>query len=276
VGLPIHARSVQDAALDVAPGPPHEVPLTPPAGTSAPDPAPETLIAEQIAFYRADASAYESWRVSVFERGGGGAFGEVCRRDRARALAALERAPLRGHVLELAAGTGAFTPALLARADRVTAVDASPESLRIARSSLAGFGDRVSFVEADVFSWRPPRRYDGVCFSYWLSHVPPSRFESFWRQVADALAPGGRVCFVDAARSSLSFSDRDEAGYGERDDLERQVSVRELAGRSYRVVKVVHEPAELEARLAQLGWQATVQRGEISLWGSAARARSGP
>ena len=58
---------------------------------------------------------------------------------------------------------------------------------------------RVRFVEADLFAWRPDRRYDAVFFGFWLSHVPLERFDGFWALVADCLAPGGRVCFVDDA-----------------------------------------------------------------------------
>jgi hypothetical protein len=60
-----------------------------------------------------------------------------------------------------------------------------------------GAGARVRFVQADLFGWRPDRRYDVVFFAFWLSHVPPERFESFWALVAECLTPGGRVFFVD-------------------------------------------------------------------------------
>jgi len=40
-------------------------------------------------------------------------------------------------------------------------------------------------------------RYDFVFFRFWLSHVPPSRFEQFWDQLRVTLAPGGTVFFVD-------------------------------------------------------------------------------
>ena len=57
--------------------------------------------------------------------------------------------------------------------------------------------ERVRFIEANIFSWEPDRRYDVVFFGSWLSHVPLERFASFWSMVADCLKPGGRVFFVD-------------------------------------------------------------------------------
>src|SRR3954453_10322403 len=100
-----------------------------------------------------------------------------------------------GHVLELACGPGTWTAQLLESATSVAAVDGAAEMLAVARSRVRD--DRVSFIEADLFSWRPARRYDAVFFGFWLSHVPLSRFEQFWRLVDESLAPGGQVFFVD-------------------------------------------------------------------------------
>jgi demethylmenaquinone methyltransferase/2-methoxy-6-polyprenyl-1,4-benzoquinol methylase len=44
-------------------------------------------------------------------------------------------------------------------------------------------------------------------------------------------------------------------------------------GREFRIVKRFHEPAELQRRLARLGWRAAVRRTAEFLYGSAARAR---
>jgi len=76
-------------------------------------------------------------------------------------------------------------------------VDASPEMLAIAAAQAGS--ERVRFIQADLFAWEPDRRYDVVFFGFWLSHVPPARFESFWALVADCLKPQGRVFFADDA-----------------------------------------------------------------------------
>jgi trans-aconitate methyltransferase len=77
-------------------------------------------------------------------------------------------------VLELACGPAIWTDLLLRRATSLTAVDAAPEMLALAEARV-GEG-RVRFVQADLFSWRPERRYDTVFFGFWLSHVPRERF----------------------------------------------------------------------------------------------------
>lgn len=236
----------------------------------------DELLEEQLEFYRADAAAYETWRVEVFERGRGGAKGAALRRDEERVQDALGRFAPRGRVLELAAGTGRYTAGLLETATRLTAVDASPESLRIARSKLAQhpYAERLRLVEADLFAWQPQDRHDCVFFAYWLSHVPSSRLGDFWRLVDDALAPGGSVFFVDSvARVPLLTSAPlpGQPRYRELDDVEQHVGTRELAGRRYRVVRVLWEPRQLERQLATLGWSACVERGELTLWGRATR-----
>src|SRR3954452_15021188 len=126
------------------------------------------LLAEQIAYYRACAPEYLDGGLDL-----PGAL-EI--------VAALDGFAPAGDVLDLACGPGTWTPRLLQEATTVTAVDAAPEMLAIARKRV-GDDDRVRFVLADLFAWRPDRRYDVVFFGFWLSHVPLERFAAFWALV---------------------------------------------------------------------------------------------
>src|SRR5690348_14859593 len=139
---------------------------------TAPDPR-DPLLAEQLAYYRAVAPEYESHALP----GWGGPEVEA-------ALVAFAPA---GDVLELACGPGMWTEILLRHAASVTAVDGAPEMLARAKERVRE--GRVRFVLADLFSWRPDRRYDVVFFGFWISHVPRDRFEEFWTLVAECLAP---------------------------------------------------------------------------------------
>jgi len=153
-----------------------------------------------------------------------------------------------GSVLELACGPGVWTGQLLRHATEVTAIDASPEMLAIAAARVGD--ERVRFIQADLFAWKPDRRYDVVLFGFWLSHVPAERFASFWSLVAGCLNPGGRVFFADDA-----YRSPDELVEGPSSSTIR----RQLPdGTAYRLVKVPHQPAELERRLRQLGWDIKV------------------
>ncbi len=194
----------------------------------------ERLLAEQAAYYRAVAAEYEHHALPF-------AGGDEL-------AAAIEEFRPAGSVLELACGPGTWTGHLLRHATDVTAVDASPEMLAIA--SARHGGDRVRFVQADIFGWEPDRRYDVVFFGFWLSHVPLELFEQFWSLVADCLSPGGRVLFVDDA-----YRTPDELVEGESSSvIRRQVN----DGTAYRAVKVPHRVAELEDRLTRAGWRVSV------------------
>jgi hypothetical protein len=104
------------------------------------------------------------------------------------------------------------------------------------------------------FDWRPPRRYDVVFFSFWLSHVPAGRFDSFWRLVDRALQPSGRVFFIDSA-----LPRSEPADHVRRDDPQRGVSVRQVNDRQYHIVKVFWQPDVLEQRVATVGFDMSVR-----------------
>lgn len=154
-------------------------------------------------------------------------------------------------MLELACGTGQWTPLLAARARSVTAVDAADEVLALARARTAS--PTVQFVQADLFEWQPPRRYDTVFFAFWLSHVPPARLPDFWNGVAASLAPGGRAIFIDdgpaaAAYEELLTNQPTPAALRRLDD-----------GSQYRVVKVFHDAQTLTDDLTALGWSVRIR-----------------
>lgn len=204
--------------------------------------------AEQRAYYAALAGEYAQHALAM-----GGAD---------ELVAALEAFRPAGEVLELACGPGTWTPLLLPSATSVTALDASHEMLGLAASRLDG---PVRFVQADIFDWRPDRRYDVVFFGFWISHVPPERFEEFWGLVERCLVPGGRVFFMDDA-----YVPDDEAVFGPTSPvIERRLH----DGTPYRVVKVRHEPETLQRRLAALGWAVAVHATAGPFyWGAGARS----
>jgi demethylmenaquinone methyltransferase/2-methoxy-6-polyprenyl-1,4-benzoquinol methylase len=191
------------------------------------------LLDEQAAYYRAIAAEY----LDHLDLPGG---------DEVRE--ALDTFRPEGSVLELACGPGVWTGQLLRYASHVTAVDASAEMLAIAAARIGGA--RVRFVQADLFAWEPDRRYDVVFIGFWLSHVPPGRFGSFWSLVADCLKPDGRVFFADDGhRTPRELVDGPSSA-----TISRQLR----DGTSYRLVKVPYQPADLEKQLRQLGWHIKV------------------
>ena len=212
----------------------------------------DELLRQQIAYYRARAPEYDEWflRRGRYDRGpetNARWFEEV-----AMVRTALDRFRPAGDVLELACGTGLWTEQLLATAGCITAVDAALEALELNQQRL--HSPKVEYAQVDLFSWRPKERFDVVFFGFWLSHVPPQRFESFWRFVTDALKPGGRVFFVDSKFDPTSAA-RDHTLV---DPVPGEALRRLNDGREFRVVKIFYARDELQERLLRLGWNATV------------------
>jgi SAM-dependent methyltransferase len=209
----------------------------------------DELLAEQQRYYRARASTYSEEAFAPL----GGAEAAALRRELGEAF----DANCRGDVLELACGPGTWTSMLAQRARTVTALDGAPEMLVQAARSAPGAN--VRFEQADLFSWRPARRYDAVFFGFFLSHVPEERFVSFWEAVGDALTPGGHVLFVDDA-----YRAPDELVYGP----ESPVIVRRREGADgFRIVKMPHTSSGLAARLDELGWSFAMRDHGPFFWG---------
>jgi SAM-dependent methyltransferase len=224
-----------------------------------PDDELRQLLDEQIAYYRARGPEYLYEVLDVLP---------------SEITSVVDEFAPGGDVLELACGPGTWTPRLLRNAATVTAVDASPEMLAIARRRV-GEDHRVRFVLADLFTWQPDRQYDGVFFGFWLSHVPLELFARFWTLVDDCLVPGGRVLFVDDA-----FRTPEELVEGPASSTIRR---RLSDGSTHRAVKVPHAPDTLRRRLEALGWRMEVStvQGQF-FWGAGgrtgqvdARSRSG-
>jgi demethylmenaquinone methyltransferase/2-methoxy-6-polyprenyl-1,4-benzoquinol methylase len=112
---------------------------------------------------------------------------------------AFDRVPLDGDILELAAGTGAWTERIVGRARSLAVVDASTAMLDANRARLGSAAASVDYRIADLFDWRPERRWDACVFGFWLCKVPDNRIADFLGAVTDALRAGGAVCCVDKA-----------------------------------------------------------------------------
>jgi demethylmenaquinone methyltransferase/2-methoxy-6-polyprenyl-1,4-benzoquinol methylase len=212
-------------------------------------------VEEQISYYRRRAAEYDETSAPP---------GDPLAVEGERLRSELRAYRPRGRVLEIACGTGSWTGELLPFADELTALDASPEMLDHNRRKFRS--ESVRYVEADVFSWTPDATYDVVFFAFWLSHVPLDHFERFWALVASALAPGGRVFFIDEGRH---FHWREKYVDEEAGLVRRRL----LDGSEHRAIKVLWEPAALEERLRDLGWDVHVRSTGAFFWGRGAPSR---
>jgi 2-polyprenyl-3-methyl-5-hydroxy-6-metoxy-1,4-benzoquinol methylase len=213
----------------------------------------DKFLMEQIEYYRARANEYDEWffRQGRYDRGP-----ELNQRwfEEIEALRReLDRFKPAGEILELACGTGIWTQYLLHFADKITAVDASPEVMGVNKERTKSL--KVEYIEADLFNWQADKKFDVVFFAFWLSHVPPERFASFWKSVEKALKPQGRVFFIDSR-----FEQTSTANNHVLDEPQDTVIKRRLNdGREFNIVKIFYQTKELEDKLRDLGWKIKVE-----------------
>lgn len=158
-------------------------------------------------------------------------------------------------ILELACGTGTWTCALLPLGRELTAIDASPEMLSLARQKVGNA--LVQFQQANFFEWQPTQQYDLVFFANWLSHLPPKRLDAFLSTVARAVRPGGSLVMVDQYAPlpedrEISVRDKEEGAI---------YANRSLRGdQTFTIVKVFYDLQLIEHLLGALGFVITIQK----------------
>ena len=215
-------------------------------------PSDRELLDDQIAYYRARAAEYDA----TFPDGDPFAAHAAAVREALSTFAPV------GQVIELAAGTGQWTGLLADHADELTVTDAAPEMLELNRRKVGERG--IRYRVADAFALEPTHDHDVVFFGFFLSHVPPGRFEAFWDLLEGLLAPRGRVFFVDEGRHFMWREDWVDEDAG--------IVRRPLAdGTVHRAVKVLWSPEQLEERLRCLEWNASVRAEGPFYWGTASR-----
>lgn len=198
------------------------------------------------AYYRARASTYDDW----YLRRGAYAHGPIddlaWQMELDTATLWLDALPLAGEIVELAAGTGWWSP-LLAGKGELWCYDAVPETLDVARRRLVAHGLRAHLHQRDAWA-EPDRSVDVLFCGFWLSHVPRARLAEFLALCARWLKPGGTFAFTD------SRADRASGAAANSWDSTTETSERRLGDASFRIPKVYYAADELEDALASAGF----------------------
>ena len=151
-------------------------------------------------------------------------------------------------VLEVACGTGHWTPFLAAAATGVVALDAAVETLVVARHR-PGTG-RVEFMTGDAYDLPADLGpFDAAFAGFWFSHVSRRRQREFLRHMGSRVRPGARVVLLDnryVEGSSTPVDAPDADG-----DTHQQRTLDN--GTVHRVLKNFPTPGELRALVEGLG-----------------------
>jgi ubiquinone/menaquinone biosynthesis C-methylase UbiE len=106
------------------------------------------------------------------------------------------------HILEIGCGTGEFSRLLAQRAEKVLAIDLSPQMIRLAKARSELYPN-IDFVTGDVMTYQlPDNQFDCIATLTTIHHLPT---ETILRKIRKALKPGGIfVCLDLYQRSNLS------------------------------------------------------------------------
>lgn len=142
-----------------------------------------------------DMATYYRERAAIYER----VYHKPERQTELRALEAWLSAPFAGrHVLEVACGTGWWTPHGARDCAQWLATDLNPETMAIARAKPLPSGKvRFETVDADTFAALGDRQFDAAFAGCWWSHVGRERLAGWLADLHARLAPGAVVVFLD-------------------------------------------------------------------------------
>jgi demethylmenaquinone methyltransferase/2-methoxy-6-polyprenyl-1,4-benzoquinol methylase len=155
---------------------------------------------------------YYRRRAAVYER----IYARPERQADLRAMEAALPALFAGRrVLEVACGTGWWTPHGARDARRWLATDINPETMDVARAKP--MPACVEFRQVDAYRWDTlgDESFDGAFAGFWWSHVPLQQLRGWLDGLHARLEPGARVVFLDnrfVAGSSTPLSHTDAEG----------------------------------------------------------------
>ncbi len=214
-----------------------EVPEPPPADD------PDRTMVE---YYEGRAPEYDDWYLRRGRYARGAIHDAAWNAELDAAGRWLDALPISGEIVELAAGTGWWSP-LLASKGELSMYDAAAAPLERARERLLAHRLRAHLHVRDA--WAPPDRpVDALFAGFWLSHVSRERLGAFLDLARGWLKAGGRFAFIDSLPDPASGAADHPTPAGDR-------SVRRLDdGREFSIVKVYYRPEELMTALVAAGF----------------------
>jgi ubiquinone/menaquinone biosynthesis C-methylase UbiE len=159
-------------------------------------------------------------------------------------------------VLEVACGTGYWTQFIAPTATHIVAIDASHETMDIAKNRVPE--GKVTFLVGDAYNLSPKLgKFNAAFAGFWFSHVPKERQHEFLHGLNALLVPGAKVVlldnlYVEGSSSPIAEMDADGNTYQARKLKD---------GSTHRVLKNFPSEAELQSLIGALG-----KRGTFTIW----------
>lgn len=148
-------------------------------------------------------------------------------------------------VLEIATGTGWWTPYMAETAERIVATDINQSVLDIAESRSYPKGN-VTFEIADVYQLDAYRGFSGLFAGYMWSHVSKHQLHDFLVGAFATVEPGAPVVFIDNL-----YIDTKSTPLAGQDEHGNSLQKRSLDdGSEYLILKNYPTEAEIREALA--------------------------
>ena len=202
---------------------------------------------DMIAYYQARAGEYDDWYLRRGRYEHGPIHDAAWNAELDMAGRWLDGLPIAGRIVELAAGTGWWSP-LLASKGELWMYDAAEAPLARARERLVAHRLRAHLHLRDAWAEPEDPPADALFAGFWLSHVERGRTGSFLELTGRWLRPSGRLALIDSLRDPRSGAIDHDRPVGDR-------SVRRLAdGREFTIVKAHRTADEIAAAMRVAGY----------------------
>ena len=155
------------------------------------------------------------------------------------------------HILEIGCGTGTFSRLLAGRAEKVLAIDLSPQMIRLAQDRSKLYPN-IDFVKDDVMAYDlPDHQFDCIATLTTIHHL---QIEPILRKIKKALKPGGIfVCLDLYQRSSLNDLLFDSVAYPANLFLRLIKTGKPRPSREVREAYIEHGKTDTYLTLPQIG-----------------------
>jgi demethylmenaquinone methyltransferase/2-methoxy-6-polyprenyl-1,4-benzoquinol methylase len=198
------------------------------------------------AYYAARAPEYDDWYLRRGRYSHGVIADAAWNADLDTATQWLDALSISGEIVELAAGTGWWSP-LLASKGQLWIYDANEEPLDRARDRLLAHGLAAHIHVRDAWA-EPDKEVDALFCGFWLSHVPRARLPDFLAICRRWLKPGGMFAFIDSRLDPNSSAT-------DHPKPENDLSTRKLEdGREFTIPKIYYSPEEIQTTLVSAGF----------------------
>jgi ubiquinone/menaquinone biosynthesis C-methylase UbiE len=160
-------------------------------------------------------------------------------------------------VLEVACGTGYWTERAAKTAAHITAVDAAPKTLEIARAKNLP-EDKIEFQLGDAYCLDAIRgHFNAGLAMFWFSHVPKARIGEFLREFHATLEKGSTV-FMAENMLQEGVGGEFVRKPGIEDTFKRRTLV---DGSVHEVLKNYYDRSELETLLSPFATDLRIEMG---------------